>query len=455
MGADYTNITDRSEGLRVSILGGGSAYTPGLIEGFIRQKHKVPLKELVLMDIDGEKLETVGSLVSRMVEKELPGVRVTLTGDRARAIRGMDFILCQIRVGGLAARHVDESVPLRFGVIGQETTGPGGFSMALRTIPVMVEIAREIEALNPSAWLINYTNPTGLVAEAIKRTSNIKHISICDEPMVLQESLASFLKVPPEKLFFDYFGLNHLAWARRVFLQGKDILPELRRAVREVPFEKIEPLFGEEVLKDPKVRMELENTLRIFVETGMLPSPYLQYYFFTDEILSYQRKTGKTRAQEVMELEKDLLSEYRLVTQGVRALEIRRGGKWHADMMVGMLGAIASDTREVYIVNVPNRGSIPDLPYEKIVEVPALVDAGGAHPLAAGRMPKEVRGLIQAVAAYEELTVEAALEGSYEKALQALGCHPLVPSRTVARKILDAYLDEHREYLPQFRSKTS
>jgi len=443
-----------SNGLRVSILGGGSAYTPGLVEGFIRLKDKIPLSDLVLMDIDKKKLDTVGSLVKAMIEANSPNTRVRLTLDRMTAIRKMDFIICQIRVGGLKARHIDESIPLRYGVIGQETTGPGGFSMALRTIPIMVDIAREIEANNPNAWLINYTNPTGLVAEAIKRTSQIKYISICDEPMVLQESLASFLRVQPEKLFMDYFGLNHLAWARKVFLRGRDILPELRRTLRETPLEKIESLFDEEILKDPKVKTELLNTLRIFKETGMLPSPYLQYYYFTDEILSYQIGSGKTRALEVMAMEKEILEEYKQMAKGYKEFKFRRGGKWHADMMVRIIHAIARDSRELYIVNVPNRGSILDLPYEKIVEVPAVIDASGAHPLAMGNMPAQMRGLIQAVAAYEELTVEAALQGSYEKALEALFCHPLVPSRTVTRKILDDYLNEHKGSLPQFSIKT-
>lgn len=435
------------DGLSVSILGGGSTYTPGLVEGFIRLRTKVPLKKLVLMDIDRAKLETVGENVKKLLALELPHVDVVLTTHREEAIRGVDFILCQIRVGGLPGRHIDEKIPMELGVVGQETTGPGGFSMALRTIPVMVEIARDIERLNPYAWLINYTNPTGLVAEALRRTSEVKHISICDEPMVLQELIASFLQVPPEKVFFDYFGLNHLAWAKRVIVGGKDVLPELRRAACNAS-DSLSRYLDDETLADPKVRMELENTLRILASTGMLPSPYLQYYYFTDEIIEYQRKSGRTRAQVVMEMESRILQAFRSNTQPA----LSRGGRWHADMMIGLIGAIANDSRDVYIVNVPNHGSIPDLPYEKIVEVPAVVDAAGAHPLAMGKMPVEVRGLIQAVAAYEELTVEAALEGSYGKALDALTSHPLVPSRTVAKKILDAYLNEHAEYLPQFRA---
>ena len=230
-------------------------------------------------------------------------------------------------------------------------------------------------------------------------------------------------------------------------MQGVDILPQLKDTVEHTPLEKIESLFGEEVLKDPKVRTELRNTLRIFRETGMLPSPYLQYYWFTDEILEQQIRSGRTRAQEVMQLEQVILDECRKAAAGKRPFEALRGGKRHADMMVGMLGAIADDTREVFIVNTTNRGALPELPYDKIVEVPAVVDARGAHPLAMGTMPVQVRGLIQAVAAYEELAVEAALAGSYGLALDALSCHPLVPSRKLAKSILDDYMAAHGESL--------
>lgn len=438
-------------GLKISILGGGSAYTPGLFEGFVRLKNRIPVDRLTLMDVDPTKLNTIGALVTAMAAEEMPETQVVLTGDRAEAIRNADFILCQIRVGGLPARHLDESIPMSMGLIGQETTGAGGFSMALRTIPVMVEIAKEIQELNPSAWLINYTNPTGLVAEAITRTAPIKHIAICDEPMILQEALAAFVGTQPGKLFLDYFGLNHLGFARRVFLHGSDILPVLRQKLQVMPKEQIEAVLGEEVLKDPKARLELTNTMRMFAETGLLPSPYLQYYYYTQEMLEHQQAVGMTRAYQVMQIEKELLMEYGKVAIGEKRLEKSRGGRWHADMMIGLLAAIANDSREVYIVNVPNRGSLPELPYEKIVEVPAIVDSSGARPLAMGNMPLRVRGLIQSVAAYEELTVQAAMSGSRSEALDALACHPLVGSRDTAWHLLDAYLDAHEQYLPQFK----
>jgi 6-phospho-beta-glucosidase len=438
-------------GLRVSILGGGSAQTPGLIEGFIRQKSKIPLERLVLMDIDGAKLQSVGGLVRAMVDAAMPGTEVVLTEDRREALSNADFIVCQIRVGGLAACHLDESIAAGMGLVGEETTGPGGFSMALRTIPVMVEIAKEIETVNPSAWLINYTNPTGLVAEAVRRTSSVKHVAICDEPMIMQEALAALVGTTPGRLFMDYFGLNHLGFARKVLYRGTDILPALRQKLQMMAPERVLAVFGDEVMKDPKAQQELANTLRIFGETGILPSPYLQYYYFTREIIEHQRESGRTHAEYAMEIEKNLLAEYNRVTSGKKKLEKSRRGKWQADMMVGLLGAIANDSREIYIVNVPNRGALPELPDNKIVEVPAVVDAAGPRPLAMGTMPVTVRGLIHSVAAYEELTVEAALSGSRRDALEALTCHPLVGSRETAWHLLDAYLDAHERYLPQFR----
>lgn len=437
-------------GLVVSILGGGSAYTPGLIEGFVTFRDRLPVDRFALMDIDERKLKIVGELVTKIVEAGLPGTRVKTTDSREEALRDADFVLCQIRVGGLHARHLDESIPAGLGLVGQETVGAGGFAMALRTIPVMVDIAKDIERLHPNAWLINYTNPTGMVAEALHKVTSVKHLAICDEPMILQESVAAMIGAPTDSVFLDYFGLNHLGYARRVLYRGTDILPGLRQKLRTLPRQDIEALFGSDVLRDPKTRQEITNTLRILDDTGLLPSPYLQYYYFTDEIVRRQRESGKTRAQEVMEIEQDLLKEYEQVSRGEKALEARRGGKWHADMMVGVVAAIANDERKIYIVNVPNRGSLPELPYEKTVEVPAVVDGAGAHPLAMGKMPPQVRGLIQAVAAYEELAVEAALTGSRETAVEALSCHPLVDSRDLARRLFDEYLTAHRAYLPQF-----
>ncbi len=268
-------------GLSVSILGGGSARTPGLVAGFIRQKRRIQLERLTLMDIDGAKLQTVGALVKAMVDESLPDVTVALTEDRREAIRNADFILCQIRVGGLTARHLDESIPAEMGLVGEETTGAGGFAMALRTIPVMVEIATEIEAIKPAAWLINYTNPTGLVAEAVMRTSSAKHVAICDEPVILREALASLVGTRPDRLFMEYFGLNHLGFARKVTYRGNDVLPVLRQKMQIMPHAQIESVLGEDIVKDPNAKTEFVNTLRIFSDTGLLPSPYLQYYYFT------------------------------------------------------------------------------------------------------------------------------------------------------------------------------
>lgn len=433
----------------VTILGGGSAYTPGLIEGLLRFRDEFAIRRLVLMDIDEHKLSVVGTLVTQMLKTQVPEIEVVTTGDRRAALEGADFVLCQIRVGGLQARHLDESIPLAHQVLGQETTGPGGFSMALRTIPVMVEVARDIMEIAPEAWLINYTNPTGIVAEAVHRVSPVKMLSICDVPMGMQFFIAKIMGVPTREIRLDYVGLNHLGWIRRVWLKGQDILPQLRQMIDSVDLDNLPPGLA---VDDPHAMEEAGSVLRLFKELDVIPSYYLQYYYYNDEMVGKLVRKGKTRAQEVMEIEQDLLPYYQEVAaQNQPSLWKKRGGDWHAEMMVGLVSSIANDKQDLSIVNVPNRGTVTGIPDDKVVEVTALIDRSGAHPLTVGRIPLDMLGLMQVVGAYETLTVEAALEGSYAKALRALALHPLVPSLTVARKILDEYFKAHADLLPQFR----
>lgn len=435
----------------ITVLGGGSAYTPGLIEGLLRLKERLPLKRLVLMDIDRTKLEIVTALVARLVGAADPAVQVIATTDRAEALEGADFVLCQIRVGGLAARHLDEKLPLKYDVIGQETTGPGGFAMALRTIPVMVDIARDMERRCPEAWLINYTNPTGMVAEALHKATNVKMISICDIPIAIQHFLAIALGVPRSALDLDYVGLNHLGWVRRVWRDGQDVLPLLREMADAFDISQLPPGF---VLEDERTTKDLYYMLRLFKKIGVIPSPYLMYYYYSDELLARLKAAPQTRAEEVMAIERDLLPFYReAAAQPEIDLWKKRGGDWHADMMMGMVAAIANDSGERFIVNLPNNGAVKGLPDDKVVELPAVVGQRGAQALVVGEVQPDMLGLMQVVGAYETLTVEAALEGSYDKALRALTLHPLVPSITVAEKLLDDYLAAHREHLPQFAGR--
>ncbi len=438
--------------LNITILGGGSAYTPGLIEALMRLKERVPVDRLVLMDVDKRKLDIVGALVQAMVSRKSPGTTVALTTDRRESLAGADFVLCQIRVGGLAARRLDERIPMKYGVIGQETTGPGGFAMALRTIPVMVDVARDMEELCPDAWLINYTNPTGMVEGGIKARSNIRVLSICDIPAAILYLVAHVQKLPVNSLRLDYVGLNHLGWVRRIFHGGTDILPRLlsmAKFLNAIPQQLIPSSIIGVSQKDVN---EILKVLRLAKVLGVLPSPYLQYYYLTDEILKEQSRLSKTRAEEVMEIEEELLSHYAAVSKG-REVDLwkQRGGDWHADMMVSVLSAIANDTQEEFVVNVPNGNSVRGMDPGAIIEIPCKLGSQGATPLPLEQPEPWMLGLMQVVSQYERLTIEAALEGSQRKALLALITHPLVPSITTAERILNDYLKAHKEFLPQFK----
>lgn len=432
--------------LNLTIIGGGSAYTPGLVEGLLRMKARIPLGRLALMDIDTVKLEVVGDLIRRRLQAAGEKAEVILTTSRGKALEGADFVLCQVRVGGLAGRSLDEKIALRHGVIGQETTGPGGFAMALRSIPVMLDIAADVTRYAPGAWIINYSNPTGLVASALHRLGYERVLSLCDIPVAMQQGIASLLGVSRREIFLDYAGLNHLACATRVMYQGKDLLPALAALARTlistggplpIPF------------ADEREEQEFQHVLALLATTGLYCSPYLHYYLHAAEVLEEQLASPTTRADEVMALERELLDAFAASRTG-HDLSRQRGYDWHADAMMEVVAAIANNEGGLYVVNVPNRGNLPGVPDAHMVEVPAVVDRAGAHPLQAPALPPLIRGLVAAVAAYEELAVEAALEGSYEKAWLALTAHPLVPSASIARSLCDAYLAAHREFLPQF-----
>ena len=419
------------ESLKVCVIGAGSTYTPELIEGFIKRKKELPVAQLWLMDVDERKLNVVGGLAKRMVEKRKVGTQVGLTTDRKKAIEGADFILTQIRVGGIPARIRDEHIPLEFGILGQETTGPGGFAKALRTIPVMLEIARDIEKLAPGAWLINFTNPSGIITETLLKHSKVKTIGLCNVPIGMIMSLSKKLNCNPGDLYLTYVGLNHLSWVLRVTVRGED---RTKEAIRE-------SLKGRSA--------EDRAWMRCY---EMIPNGYLHYYYAKDSVAEEQRKAGRTRGEIVSEVEARLLKMYEnpRLSRKPKLLE-KRGGAHYSTAAVSLVSAIHNNKREIHIVNVQNRGTITCLPYDCAIETNCLVDATGAHPLNVGEVPLEIRGLLQTVKSYEELTIKAGVQGSYKAALQALTAHPIVPSFRVAKDLLDRILEENREFLPQFR----
>ncbi len=423
------------EGLKIAVIGGGSTYTPELIDGFIRHRDRLPVESVVLMDLYERRLDVVGGIARRMLEKAGHPARLELTTDREKALEGADFVITQIRVGGMAARLADETIPPRYGVIGQETVGPGGFAKALRTVPVMLDIADDVARLAPDAWLLNFTNPSGLIAEAILRHTRVKVIGLCNLPINMQAEIAGILGVDPGEVALDYVGLNHLGWVRRVLVNGEDRLGEVMQAYIEMARQDEDPVFLPELLE----------TL------GMLPGFYLTFYYHHDRVLAAQRQAAQTRAERAWEVEKELLELYENPALAEKPpLLAERGGAHYSTAAVNLMEAIVGNTGEVQIVNVPNGDVFPELPPEAVIEVPCRVDAGGAHPLPADPIPLPVRGLIEAVKAYEMLTIQAAVTGDRRIALQALMTHPLVPSFEVARSLLAALLAEHADYLPQF-----
>jgi 6-phospho-beta-glucosidase len=423
--------------LSISVIGGGSTYTPELMEGFIEKQADLGLATVTLMDVNQDRLSVVGGLCKRMIRATGSPIKLVLSTEREQALEGADYVITQIRVGGNAQRVVDERIPLHFGVVGQETTGPGGFAKALRTIPVMLSIAADMERLCPQAWLINFTNPSGLITEALVRHSNVRVIGLCNLPINTLHAVAGYLDEPPERVSLDYVGLNHLSWVKGVYLGGRDVteavlakaVEEARRGVRGLfPF-------------SPEVIETLD----------MLPCYYLRYYYHHDQVLEEQKKAGRTRGEEVQEIEEKLLARYadpHLVSKP-QELE-KRGGALYSTAAVSLVAAIVGNKNEVHIVNCRNRSAIPDLPEGSVVEVPCLVGAGGAIPLTAGRLPAAIRGLIHSVKAYEELAVEAGVSGDRRAAVQALASHPLVPSFGMAEELLNAILEANRDYLPQF-----
>jgi len=416
--------------MKLTVIGAGSTYNPELVEGVLDRRQELPITRLDLMDIDRERLEVVGGLARRMVAARAPDLEVRFLTDREQAIAGADFVLTQIRVGGSAARILDEKIPLSLGVIGQETTGPGGFAKALRTIPVMLSIARDIERLAPRAWLINFTNPSGIITQAVATHSRARVLGLCNVPINLRYDLARLLETDASRVTLDYFGLNHLSFVRRVFVDGQDLTERVFAAIAQG--------------KDDEERETCQAL-------GLIPNGYLHYYYYRDRVLEKLRSAPRTRGEEVVVVEQELLQQYRdpSLQQKPAALE-RRGGARYSEAAVSLVAALHRDKQEEHVVNTRNGSACPDLAPEAVMELSCLVGAQGAAPRPVGPLPLAVRGLVQAVKAYEELTIKAGAEGDRTAALQALLAHPLVPSLPVARQLLDELLAAHREYLPQF-----
>lgn len=429
------------QGLKIAVIGGGSSYTPEIVEGFINKYNEMPIRELWLVDIeDGKhKLEIVGELAKRMVEKAGLPIKVMLTLDRREAITGADFVTTQMRVGLLAARRRDEHIPISHGVIGQETTGPGGMMKALRTVPVILDICRDIEELAPDAWLLNFTNPAGIVTEAVQKHSKVKTVGLCNSPINFQKFVAKEYGVSEREVLPEFVGINHLHWVTAAYVNGEDKLQAMINGGKDYSATNV---------------TAFDWDYDFLASLGAIPTYYLRYFYMTDvmyaEMKESMEKNG-TRADVVSRVEAELFELYKDVnlTEKPKQLE-KRGGAYYSEAAVNLMHSLYTDRRDIQTLNVRNNGIIPFLPEDASIEVNCVVTAQGPIALPLQRVPEQIKGLLHAVKTYESLTIEAAVTGDRGVALQAMVHHPLVPSIAVAKQLLDEMLLANKAYLPKF-----
>ncbi|HET7513186.1 MAG TPA: hypothetical protein VFJ60_00090 [Gaiella sp.] len=403
--------------MKLAVVGGGSTYTPELVSGLSRERDRVPIDELVLHDIDRERRTVVGEMAARMLERQGFAGTLTVTDDLDAAVERASFVLLQLRVGGQAARLRDETVPLACGCIGQETTGAGGFAKAMRTVPVVLEIAERVRALaRPDAWIVDFTNPVGIVTRALLDAGH-RAIGLCNVAIGVQREVARLLAVAPDEVLVDHVGLNHLTWVRRVIVDNRDVLPELLER------------HGEALARHAGL------PLRLLEELRALPSSYLRYFYGHDAVLAEQR-VGVPRAVEVSEIEAQLLEIYRDAEVAEKpALLEQRGGAFYSEAATALIASLSADTGDVQVVDVRNGGAVAGLRDDDVVELPARVGADGAVPLPQEPLAPELLGLVQHVAAYERLAVEAAVTRDPVTVRKALLAHPLIGQDTLAGEL--------------------
>ncbi|MEN7366839.1 6-phospho-beta-glucosidase [Bacillus safensis] len=434
------------EGIKIVTIGGGSSYTPELVEGFIKRYQELPVKELWLVDIEAgqEKLNIVGALAKRMVEKAGLPIEVHLTLDRREALKDADFVTTQFRVGLLEARAKDERIPLKYGVIGQETNGPGGLFKGLRTIPVILDIVKDMEELCPDAWLVNFTNPAGMVTEAVLRYTNLKKVvGLCNVPIGIKMGIAKALDVDVERIEVQFAGLNHMVYGLDVYLDGVSIMDQVLDEL------------GNPNSQWSMKNIEAKNWEPSFVKgLGVIPCPYHRYYYKTKDMLEEEQKAAQekgTRAEVVQQVEQELFELYKDPDLSIKPPQLeKRGGAYYSDAACNLISSIYNDKHDIQPVNTVNRGAIASIPAESAVEVNCIITKDGPKPIAIGDLPVAVRGLVQQIKSFERVAVEAAVTGDYETALVAMTINPLVPSDDIAKQILDEMLEAHREHLPQF-----
>lgn len=452
--------------MKISILGAAGLRTPLIVRAILARQDRLGIDELVLMDIDGDRLELIAALTSPLENSPKTKFHVLRTTDPVSALKGADYVITTFRVGGSKSRIIDERVPLSHHVLGQETTGAGGFAMGIRSIPVLLDYVKQMKELCPEAWLINFANPAGMLSEAVIRQAGWERVvGICDGPASMQRAIAYLMQAKPEDIYLDYFGLNHLGWIRRVIYQTQDHLPgmlELIKSSVNVPGLPFEP--------------ELLTSL------GMLPNEYLYFYYYSSQAVKNILKSGISRGEQITKINLTLLADLRgksssndfsamqtayqaylkdrgstyMATETGKSLnffeQITATGEFpdegYAGVALNLIEALRGNKPAIQILNVPNRGAIVGMDDQDVVEIPTLVSNGQIQSLLVGEIPAHCLGLMKQVKYFEYLTIEAAVENSYQKALLALTTHPLVSDFTTARLILDEYITQHKGYFP-------
>ncbi|WP_053711435.1 6-phospho-beta-glucosidase [Streptomyces sp. NRRL B-3648] len=418
--------------MKLTVVGGGSTYTPELVDGFARLRDTLPVEELVLVDPAADRLEPVGGLARRIFARQGHPGRIVTTSDLDAGVDGADAVLLQLRVGGQAAREQDETWPLECGCIGQETTGAGGLAKALRTVPVVLDIAERVRRTNPRAWIIDFTNPVGIVTRALLQAGH-RAVGLCNVAIGFQRKFAALLGTAPADVHLGHVGLNHLTWETGVRLggpEGEDVLPKLLTE------------HGEAIADDVRLPRTLLDRL------GVVPSYYLRYYYAHDEVVR-ELRTKPSRASEVAAMERELLAMYGDPALDEKpALLARRGGAYYSEAAVDLAAALLGGGGSPYqVVNTLNRGTLPFLPDDAVVEVQAAVGPAGPVPLPVPALDPLFTGLVANVTGYEELALEAALRGGRDRVFRALLAHPLIGQYAYADALTDQLIAHNREHL--------
>lgn len=436
-----------TKGIKIATIGGGSSYTPELMEGFIKRYEELPIREIWLVDIEAgkEKLAIVGAMAQRMWDASPYDVKIHMTLDREEALKDADFVTTQFRVGLLNARIKDERIPAYYGMIGQETNGPGGMFKAFRTVPIILEIVEDMKRLCPNAWLINFANPSGMVTEAVVRYGKWDRvIGLCNVPVMATMIEPALIGKEPDELIYKFAGLNHFHWHKVTDSHGNDVTMDI-----------IDKMYQEDnglpknIFDVPFYREQLE-------QMRMIPCGYHRYYYRQEEMLKHaleEYQTVGTRAQQVKQTEAELFELYKDPELDHKPEQLQqRGGAYYSDAACETIASIYANKNTQIVVSTKNEGAVPDLPGDCVVEVTAYVGGQGARNVAFGELPTAEKGWLQVMKAMELLTIEAAVTGDYNTALQAFTINPLVPSGETAKRVMDELFIAHKAYLPNFKS---